>query len=329
MYRRAWQAGMIRLARSHRLKTFMQGRRATSRLAARYVGGATAAAGTARLRDLLAAGVRGSLFFLGEYVDTQHLVGQNVSNIHAAAGTLSAAGLDVHVSVDPTQIGHMIDPDLAAVNMRTIAETVARAGAGRPGVHMAMLDMEDQSVVDATIALHDRLWADGLPVALTLQAYLFRTEADLRGQIRAGGRVRLVHGAFAAGRDIAWTSRRAAKASFRRLIELMFAAEARDSGFYPIIATHDDHLQRYAVERAEAGGWRPGDYEFEQVLGIRDALMRRRAAEGHRARLYVPFGDDWWPHAMRRIGEAPRNAWLLARSVAPLLASHRRGAVEA
>ena len=96
----------------------------------------------------------------------------------------------------------------------------------------------------------------------------------------------------------------------------MFSREARDTGFYPIIATHDDKLHRYAIERAAANDWRAGDYEFEMLLGVRSDVAENLARRGERVRLYLPFGQDWWPYAVRRIGENPRNAWLLLRSLA-------------
>ena len=316
MVRRTWQSAMIGLARSQRTKAFMQRTRLTSGLATRYVAGSRPEDGVSRAEALLSRhGIRSSLFYLGEYVETPSLVAENVANKLAVVEALGAAGLDVHVSIDPTQVGHGLDPALARRHILTIAEAVARASNNRPGVHCAMLDMEDQSVIDPTIALHDALRAAGLPAALTLQAYLRRTEDDLAKQIQSGSRIRLVAGAFAAGRDVAFTRRADIKANFRRLIERMFSPAARDRGFYPIVATHDDRLHAHTVEQAERHGWRPGDYEFEMLLGVRGDVAEALARAGQRVRLYVPFGQDWWPHAVRRIGEHPRNAWLLARSM--------------
>jgi proline dehydrogenase len=178
-----------------------------------------------------------------------------------------------------------------------------------------MFDMEDHSVVDATIALHDAVRSAGLPAALTLQAYLRRTEADIRAQIQRGARLRLVKGAFLAARDIAFTRQSEIKARSRQLIELMFSRGAREAGFYPIIATHDDQLHAYALERARSGGWCSGEYEFEMLLGVRNDVAENLARWGERVRLYLPFGSDWWPYAVRRIGENPRNATLLLRSL--------------
>jgi proline dehydrogenase len=299
------------------MKRWMQDSRATSTIATRYVAGETAEKGVVRATELLQQkGLRSSLFYLGEYVDTPGLAEQNLAAKIEVTGRLESAGLDVHVSVDSTQIGFLLDQSWARRNAFAVAEAIAAATDGRPGVHALMLDMEDSSVVDATISLHDALDDARLPVAVTLQAYLHRTEADLRCLIRRGSRVRLVKGAFVARGDIAFAGLSAIKTNSRRLIDLMLSREARDAGFYPIVATHDEKLHAHAIERAQKNGWRPDEYEFEMLLGVRGALAERLATDGQRVRLYVPFGRDWWPYVMRRIGENPRNAWLLARSLA-------------
>jgi proline dehydrogenase len=311
--RRAWQAGMIALARSPGTRRWMQQGRAASGLAGRYVAGTDAEAGVVRAASLLGQGIGSSLYYLGEYVDSPALVAENVAQKLGVAGRLGRAGLEIHVSVDPTQIGHSLDPALGHSNALAIARAIADAPG--PGPRLMMIDMEDRSFVDATIALHDELRGLGLPVGITLQAYLRRTEADLQARIRQGAAVRLVKGAFTAGRDVAFGPQAEIKQNHRRLIETMLSRQARDAGFRPVIATHDDALQDHAIAQAEANGWRKDEYEFEMLLGVRGALAERRAREGHRMRLYLPFGRDWWPYAIRRIGENPRNGWLLARSL--------------
>lgn len=316
MLRRAWQTTMIALARSAGLTRFVQGSRLGAALARRYIAGATPEAALARVARLGSEqSIRGSLFALGEYVSDLTTIETTVLEQLSIVAQLAASPLDLHVSVDPTQIGHMLDPALARRNAFAVAEAIAAAPHDLESVTAMMLDMEDQSFTDATIALHDELGAAGLPVALTLQAYLRRTETDLRRQIARGAHVRLVKGAFVAGAATSFTRRDEIKANSRRLIDLMFSLQARDSGFYPSIATHDAALQRYAADRARANGWPDDAWEIEMLLGVRDNLAASLAASGRRVRLYLPFGRDWWPYAIRRIGENPANAALLVRSL--------------
>ena len=316
MFRRMWQGTMIGMARSRRVKDFMQTSRATSFLSDQYVAGKSASAGVMRARELMAQhNIRSSLFYMGEYVDQMALVEENVANKIAVADELVQANLDVHVSLDPTQIGHHIDPGLVMERARMIAGLISRHAERKPGVHCLMFDMEDAALNDPTIRIHNHLQNEGYLVALTLQAYLKRTFKDMGEQVARGSRVRLVKGAFAAGSDIAYTRDTEIKGNTRKLIDLMFSKMARTRGFYPIIATHDTALHAYAVAKARQNGWQQGEYEFEMLLGVREDVARELAASGERVRLYVPFGQNWWPHAVRRIGENPKNAWLLARSL--------------
>lgn len=309
---------MIALARSERVKQFMQSSRATSFLRGNYVAGEKEAAGVQRALSLLQEeGIRSSLFYMGEYVDTMDLVRENIESKIAIATALQNEELDIHVSVDPTQIGHHIDPEIVLENAYNIASNIKAAiGNKMEGVNCLMFDMEDASLNDPTIAIHNWLQDENFPVALTLQAYLHRTEKDLAEQIARGSRVRLVKGAFAAGADLAFQSTAQIKNNSRKLIEMMLSKAAKEAGFYPIIATHDTRLHEFAIEQARLNGWQPESYEFEMLLGVREDIARDLARKGERVRLYVPFGRNWWPHAARRIGENPANASLLIRSLA-------------
>lgn len=316
MLKSLWQRFMIALARSPRITRLMQEHRATSKLSHKYVAGKTPADGLATANQLWTVkGLRSSLFYLGEYVDRLDLVKENVANKLAIADQLADSDLDLHISVDPTQIGYFVAGTSMSDNAREIAAAIRAAIGTRTGVHCLMIDMEDHTVVDDTIALCELLRSEGFPVALTLQAYLRRTEKDMARQIAAGGRVRLVKGAFVGSADIAYTRQADIKANYGRLVSHMLSGEARERGFYPIIATHDHRLHALARDTARRNGWQPGEYEFEMLLGVRSDVAEELAAQGERVRLYVPFGRDWWPYAVRRIGENPRNAVLLARSL--------------
>lgn len=295
----------------------MQANRGATALATRYVGGSSDNEALACAERLAQQGIKASLFYLGEYVDTDELVAENVDALNTLIDKLDIlpkdSPIDAHISIDPTQVGCSMDWAMGERNAQALAHRLKPVAAGRDGFHCVMIDMEDHSVVQPSIDLHNQLHDEGIPVALTLQAYLKRTEADIRAIIARGGRVRLVKGAFVGGPDIAFVGHRAIKENYLRLIDLMLSDEAKASGFYPIFATHDHMFHAYAIEKARANGWEQGSYEFEMLYGARDDVAKDLAAKGETIRLYLPFGRDWWPYAVRRIGENPKNVMLLGR----------------
>jgi proline dehydrogenase len=306
---------MIRLARSPSITGFMQRNARASALARRFVGGAGVAEVARTAVDLKRRGFDASLFYLGEYVSDPQLVQTNTTQKIAIAEELRRRGLDVHVSIDPTQVGYRISDEVGRNNALAIGRAIA-AQPRTPRSYL-MLDMEDYGVVDKTLTLAAFLRGEGIPVALTLQAYLKRTERDLTRIIEAGpSAVRLVKGAFAESKERAWQSRRDIIDNYLRLSRLMLSDRARSAGFYPIFGTHDDAAARAIINMADKQGWKSGEYELEMLYGVRPRLQEDMRDAGQRVRLYLPFGEDWWPYAARRIGENPRNALFVLRAVA-------------
>jgi proline dehydrogenase len=305
---------MIALATNARLKAFMQRNAAASALARSFVGGVDIAEAVAAARRLGARGIRASLFHLGEYVTDPGAVAETVRQKVAIAEALGRAELDVHVSVDPTQIGHSIDPALCERNALQIGAAIARQPPNH-GLNRMMLDMEDYSLVEPTLALLRRLSGERIPAAITLQAYLFRTERDVMELIRLGSSVRLVKGAFSEATKRAFRRRTDIDRNYLHLASLMLSAEARGAGFYPVFGTHDDALIQAIQTLAAERGWAKGQYEFEMLFGVRPELQSALREQGETVRVYLPFGRDWWPYAMRRVGEAPRNVVFLLRAL--------------
>jgi proline dehydrogenase len=167
-----------------------------------------------------------------------------VSALKAIIRNLAASNIDVHISVDPIQIGYQIEEATCRDNAFEIAKEIKKVTTVVESTsrNFLMLDMEDSSVTEATIRLYEELTETSLPTVLTLQAYLYRTESDLQKIIRAGGAVRLVKGAFAEGKDVAFTNRSMIDVNFMKLATIMLSDEARKNGCYPIFATHDDTL---------------------------------------------------------------------------------------
>lgn len=293
----------------------MQGNRATASIARRFVAGADAAQATAVARDLEQAGFTASLYFLGEYVTDPAIVAENGQQKIRIAESLSAAHLQIHVSIDSTQIGYAIDETAGERLALKIGARIRDLGQANGAPPVLMLNMEDAEFVDRILALRAQLLAAGVPVAQTLQAYLKRSADDLAPIIEAGGQVRLVKGAFADSRPHAFQGKAEIDGNYLALARRMLGIEAKQSGFRPVFGTHDAALIAEIRLIAKNGGWQPGQYEFEMLYGVRSELQRQLRAAGEQVRVYLPYGRAWWPYAVRRIGESPRNAMLLARAV--------------
>lgn len=316
-----WQESMIRLARSPALTAAVQGRGWFAGLAGRFVGGGgiePAVATAHRLRD---DGVAATLFVLGEYVVDPSVVAETIGEQRAAVTALAGEGLDVHLSVDPTQAGLLASAELCEANIRSVAEAVAEVvrtapdGGARRGHDVLMIDMEDAGTTDATLRIHDRLRADGLPVAVTMQAYLHRSAADLHRLSSSGAWLRLVKGALAEPATVAARSRAEIDARYLDGLRTLLSPSAHEAGCYPSIATHDLRMIAQATAEARRNGWTPEEFEFELLYGVRPDMQRELARRGYRVRAYLPFGDDWFPYAVRRVGENPRNLRFVRRAV--------------
>jgi proline dehydrogenase len=320
-----FQRTTIALARSPAMGRAMRAVAARTSLAQRFVGGAdvdTAVRTALRLRD--AHGIRASLFYLGEYVADPAAIEHNVSEAINACGALGAAGLDVHVSVDPTAIGYMASDALGEANARRIGEALRQATgqntgqaagqAARAGQHWMVLDMEDAGIRERTCVLHRSLLEAGLPAGLTLQARRRRTPEDLAWAIRQHTSLRLVKGAFPE-RALDHAGRDRIDHAYLDAAAIMLSREAREAGFYPVFGTHDDRLAGAIMALARERGWSPDAFEFEMLYGVRPDWQLALRGLGYNVRVYLPFGGDWWPYAIRRVGENPGNAWLLARSL--------------
>ena len=313
-----WQESMIRLARSERVTAFAHRQPWLRGLAGRFVGGSTVGEAGAEAARLAERGIASSVFYLGEYETDPAVIAATIDQLGLAIDDCAARGLDVCASVDPTQIGLMDNQSVFAVNATTLARRVAAAAkTPRFGHDVLMIDMEDSGVTDATLSVYWALRAASLPVAVTIQAYLHRTPSDLGKLVKSGGWVRLVKGALAERRNVAVRSRTARDSRYRKCVSLLLGATARETGVYPAFATHDANLIGEIITQANANGWDKDKYEFEMLYGVRPDLQQALVARGYRVRVYLPFGRDWFPYAIRRVGESPRNLRFVAKTILP------------
>jgi proline dehydrogenase len=205
-------------------------------------------------------------------------------------------GLDANVSVKLTGLGLKLDPALARENLRAIA---ARGTFVR-------IDMEDSSTTDTTLELYRDLVAEGHDnLGVVLQATLRRTVDDARGL--AGANVRLCKGIYIEPPELAYRGFEEVRQSYLRALDVLL-----DGGAYVGIATHDEFLVDRGIAAVRDRGLAPSEYELQMLLGVRPELGDRIVADGHRLRIYVPFGRHWYEYSLRRLQENPKIAGYVA-----------------
>lgn len=314
---RLWQTAMASLAKSDKVTEAMQSSALVQRLSSQFVGGTDAEQVLCRAGQLRERGFRVSLFSLGEYLRDADLIEQCVAALQGIIPGLSQVAEDIHLSVDPTQMGATIDWSLCERNFHRVADTIAAADS--PQRKVLMIDMEDSEFTQRTLDMWSSLRDRGYPVAVTVQAYLRRSQGDIARLISLGAPVRLVKGALAEKPGVALTSRADIDANYELLTDLLLSEEAKANGVYPSFGTHDDRMIAHVLKQAEARQWRPGSWEFEMLYGVREPLQQQLLAEGWPLRLYTPFGRNFWAYSVRRIGENPQNLKFVARAMREVL----------
>lgn len=281
------------------------------RVASRFVAGERMEDAISAARELNGRGMMATTDYLGESVTDAAEANRSRDEIIRLLECIAETGVAAHVSVKLTQLGLRIDPNLALDNMRQILASAQKHG------NRVRIDMEDSSVVDTTLALYRTLRdEDGFDnVGVVIQAYLYRSEEDVRQLIQEGAWIRLCKGAYAEPADIAYPEKADVDANFVLLTQQLLSEEALGLGGYPAIATHDDKMVSATIAYAAANRIPPTAYEFQMLYGIRRDLQERLVAEGHRVRIYVPFGTAWYPYFVRRLAERPANLWFFVSNL--------------
>ncbi|HEX5714626.1 MAG TPA: proline dehydrogenase family protein [Thermoanaerobaculia bacterium] len=266
------------------------------RVASRYVAGETLADAVRVVRNLNQQGAMGTIDVLGEEVKEREKALEAVEEYLQVFDTIAAEGLDSNVSIKPTLLGLKIDESFCRDNIERIVVKAKEHG------NFVRIDMEDNTTTDATLRIFHELYARYGNVGPVLQAYMRRTLSDVAA-LPEGSTVRLCKGIYVEPRTIAWKGFETVQANFVRALEKLI-----ERGVYPGIATHDEYLTCRAVGLIDKHGLRREQYEFQMLLGVDEELRRILIAGGHRLRVYVPYGRDWYPYSMRRLRENPEVA---------------------
>ncbi|MPZ72679.1 MAG: proline dehydrogenase [Nitriliruptorales bacterium] len=296
---------LIKASESRQLQRQIAGRRMTRAIAMRFVAGDTLDEGIEVSHRLARTGKTVTLDYLGESVTHEAEARAAAKAYLEAVARLEEEQLSSGVSLKPSQMGMVFSPALCTELLGGIADTAS----GRCD-HIT-LDMEGSDVTEATIALVEQMHGDGYTyVGCAVQSYLHRTESDVKRLSALGASVRLCKGAYAEPADIAYQARDEVDASYSRCAEYLLA-----HGPYPRFATHDHRLIHF-VTRTAARMHRPADdFEFQMLYGIRTTLQDELVSRGYRVRVYVPYGDQWYPYFMRRLAERPANLMFFLRQL--------------
>jgi len=281
------------------------------KLSAPYIAGPSLDDARRVVAELNAEGKTATVDVLGEEVAQASEAEAIAAEYVAALEAFERDGLDANVSVKPTGLGLKLGYDLCKRNVEAVI------AAAEPTNRFVRIDMEDSSTTDDTLRLFRELRDEGhARVGPVLQASLRRTVADAASL--AGASVRICKGIYVEPEAIQFRDDQEVRDSFVEALELLL-----DGGSYAAVATHDEWLVDRALETIARRGLAPSAYEFQMLLGIRADLGDRLVEAGHRLRIYVPFGRQWYEYSMRRLQENPKVAGYVAGDVARSLFRRR------
>lgn len=284
------------------------------RAASRFVAGETSADALNVVQQLNQRGIQATLDHLGESTTSAAEARSAAQEITALLEQINQRGLRSNVSLKLSQLGLVVDPALCRELLFDVLEQACRTN------NFVRIDMEDATLTSQTIGLYQAAREQGYDnVGIVLQAYLYRTGADLDRVLASGGRVRLCKGAYNEPASVAFPRKADVDENYDRLtrklleqsLECGLPVLSADGRIPPIpaIATHDPARIEYARRAASELGLSPRALEFQMLYGIRRDLQEELAAAGYPVRVYVPYGTHWYPYFMRRLGERPENIW--------------------
>ena len=295
------------LSRSSALKGLAStyGMRSPDGFARRFIAGETVEEAINAARGIQSQGLLLTLDYLGESVRTAEEADAATLEYIRLLDVIVASQIERNISLKLTQLGIGVDRATCVDNLRRILEPARTHG------FFVRIDMENSPWTQLTVDIFETLWQrDYRHIGIALQAALHRTERDVARMNELGASVRLVKGAYKEPHGVAYQHKRDVDAAFLRLMRLLI-----DAGTDPAIATHDAAILEDTEAYATLRGRGKDAFEFEMLYGIRRDLQASLVAKGHRMRVYVPFGRQWFPYFMRRLGERPANLGFVIRSL--------------
>ncbi len=301
------KAAFSLLAGSATLKSLASryGMRRTTSFARRFIAGEQVEEAIEAAREVERQGLMVTLDLLGESVASHEEARAATFAYIAVMEAIERAGVGRNISLKLTQLGLDIDQATCVDNLRRIFDVAAKSE------FFVRIDMENSPYTDRTLDTFETLWGIGYRQAgVVIQSYLRRSTADITRVNALGARIRLVKGAYRESAAVAFQQKTEVDAAFVEQMKLLLT-----EGTYPAIATHDPAMIDATTSFAKANGIAHDRYEFQMLYGIRRDLQASLARDGHPFRVYVPFGKEWFPYFMRRLGERPANVGFVVGSI--------------
>jgi proline dehydrogenase len=297
------RATLLKLSESLRFAKWVTSNGTTRRMARRFVAGETLDDAVAAARACNNAGMLVSLDYLGENCSTITDAQRARDAYIEIYERIANEQLHANVSCKLTQLGLDLNIEFCEGLVLSIAE---RAAAHE---NFLRIDMEGSMYTQRTIELVKRVRSKTPALGTVIQSYLYRSETDIQDLLAYGCRIRLCKGAYKESQEVAYPHKKDVDFNYIRLMKILLA-----SGFYHGIATHDPRMIAETIRWAASKQISKDDFEFQMLYGVRTDLQRRLVKDGYRLRVYIPYGNDWFPYFMRRLAERPANLGFLIRN---------------
>lgn len=273
--------------------------------AKKYISGPTLDDAVRVTKELMAINGCSTIDVLGEFVETREAANHETEMCLKVVDAIEENKLDSYLSIKPTSVGLGLDYDFGYSNIKKLVSYCQSKGI------RARLDMENSPYTDDTLKAYRQLREEGFDnVGWVLQAYMKRSIQDVLDHIEYKPNVRLCKGIYNESPTIAYKDREEIRTNYKKLLRLMM-----DNQYYVAIATHDEPLIQDALTEIQRRNLKRDEYEFQMLLGVREERRNQLLKEGHRLRVYVPFGEDWFGYSTRRLKENPQMVSHIMKSI--------------
>lgn len=273
--------------------------------AKKYIAGAALTDAVKVCKELETTGAVTTIDTLGEFVNSKEQALKETSMSKNVLKAIKDNSLESYLSIKPTSLGLEIDFDFGYENIKSIVETAKKDNI------FVRLDMENTPYTTQTLDIYKKLRDEGYDnIGFVIQAYLKRSMDDLKALSSYKPSTRLCKGIYNESADVAYKDREKIRQNYRELLQYMI-----ESGYYTAIATHDDVLLDFAEKLIKEKNLSKDQYEFQMLLGVTESLRNKLIKNGHKVRVYTPYGIDWYGYSMRRLNENPQMVGHIVKSI--------------